>query len=361
MRPHPRRVTVPRAVHAQLFEATERLGREIERLSDMDPTTKAGGIFNSFDFHLSPSGPKLIEINTNAGGAFVLADQSLHGSFAGGACNGLGKVDLIAPEKTIMDCWRAIRPNQTLLRVAIIDENPALQPLLQDMKIAAQRLRKLGIEADVVDVQELAIESGRLVARGKPVDMVYNRLTDFHLSEPHSQVLFEAWTSGMALVAPNPAAYSAYADKLRLTQLWNSASHRMSDLPEVLRSEFMSPSSAERMWKNRRHLVFKPRHGYGSKGVLRGDKVTRGRFEDALKEQMIAQEYAEPSRLTIETAGESVSMKLDFRVWTHGSLPLFVGARAYRGQVTSMRGPEEGFASIVWEDRQDASRGGCKK
>jgi hypothetical protein len=32
---------------------------------------RAAGVFMGFDFHLSPDGPRLIEINTNAGGAFL--------------------------------------------------------------------------------------------------------------------------------------------------------------------------------------------------------------------------------------------------------------------------------------------------
>lgn len=34
---------------------------------------KASGVFLGYDFHLAPDGPKLIEINSNAGGALVNA------------------------------------------------------------------------------------------------------------------------------------------------------------------------------------------------------------------------------------------------------------------------------------------------
>src|SRR5215831_6103274 len=42
---------------------------EAPPIANVDP--RAAGVFMGFDFHITADGPKLIEINTNAGGAFL--------------------------------------------------------------------------------------------------------------------------------------------------------------------------------------------------------------------------------------------------------------------------------------------------
>src|SRR5688572_9920723 len=67
------------AAMRRIVSAVERVAQNpafaTRMLSDEDETTQhdsgARGVFFGFDFHLSDAGPKLIEINTNAGGALL--------------------------------------------------------------------------------------------------------------------------------------------------------------------------------------------------------------------------------------------------------------------------------------------------
>jgi len=63
----------------------------------------------------------------------------------------------------------------------------------------------------------------RLRSTGEPIDMVYNRLTDFALTEPLSSSLYEAWQSDAAVVTPSPRHHRLLANKLNLVSLTDAA------------------------------------------------------------------------------------------------------------------------------------------
>ena len=95
----------------------------------------ARGVFLSYDFHVASAGPKLIEINTNAGGALLnaalaRAQRACCASIAGMTT---GPVALNALDQTFVDMfvaeWRLARGDRKLRRIAIVDENPQEQYL----------------------------------------------------------------------------------------------------------------------------------------------------------------------------------------------------------------------------------------
>lgn len=321
----------------------------------------AGAVFDSFDFHLTTAGPKLIEINTNAGGAFLqpllleaLADSNAEPGFA--------------PEQLLIDAYARLAPKRRLARLAIVDSQPQTQPLHLDMRLAAAALEARGIAVDILDVALLQRERGQLLGPNGPIEMVYNRLTDFELTTPGNETLRAAWENDEVVLAPNPDVYRSFADKRHLITL--SDADQVADLAGVCDvdvetvlstvppTEILTADKAERLWSQRRDYVFKPSSGYGSRGVYRGDKISRSKWQEILDQGYLAQRFAEPSQRSLQISGGIIPFKVDVRVWTHGIEPVFAAARLYAGQVMGFRSEGAGFAPILWID-PDRSEGPC--
>lgn len=313
----------------------------------------AGAVFDSFDFHLTTTGPKLIEVNSNAGGAFLqpllleaLADGSDEPGFA--------------PEQILIDAHARLAPDRSLTRLAIVDSQPQAQPLYLDMRLAAVALEARGIAVDILDVAMLRREHGRLLGPNGPIDMVYNRLTDFELTTPASQTLRNAWQNGEFVLAPNPDVYRSFADKRHLITLSDAervaglAAACGTDADTVLSTvpptEILNADNAQRLWAERRDYVFKPSSGFGSRGVYRGDKISGSKWREILDQGYLAQRFAEPSQRSLQLSGGIMPFKVDVRVWTHGIEPVSAAARLYAGQVMGFRSEGAGFAPILWID-----------
>ena len=107
------------------------------------------GLFLGYDFHLSADGPKLIEVNTNAGGALLVQKLEAAVRLSEPGC-GDGAFGSIGPAgqsiaKTIIREYGSVRPGERPTCVAIVDERPQDQFLYPDMLLAAEALRTLGI------------------------------------------------------------------------------------------------------------------------------------------------------------------------------------------------------------------------
>ncbi|MDH4985084.1 hypothetical protein QEZ47_05930 [Aminobacter anthyllidis] len=136
------------------------------------------GALMGYDFHLGDDGPKLIEVNTNAGGAFLNALLAK----AQTACCGEVEQGLIGARDDDFETsvvamfnseWRRQRGAGAPRRIAIIDN------LYPEFILARQLLLKHGIDAEIGDASELHYEGGRLRLAGQEIDLVYNRLVDF--------------------------------------------------------------------------------------------------------------------------------------------------------------------------------------
>ena len=180
------------------------------------------GAFMGYDFHLHDDGPRLIEVNTNAGGAFLNAwlaraqraccAEVEHGLATGDDFEG-------AVLRMFNDEWLRQRNSNSLHRIAIVDDRPDDQYLYPEFVLAQQMLLKAGIDAMIADASELRYESGRLLARGEPVELVYNRLVDFALDRPEHLALRAAYADGAVVLTPNPHNHALLADKRNLTLL----------------------------------------------------------------------------------------------------------------------------------------------
>ena len=312
--------------------------------------TKARGVFLGYDFHLTDTGPKLIEINTNAGGgllnAYLLAE---HGRAEEGA--------RVRDEFVAMFCeeWRLERGDASLQRVAIVDDEPAGQFLACEFALFQELFEEHGIAAVVADPRDFTRDGKRLLHDGKPVDLIYNRLTDFALDATVNADLRAVFEAGGVVLTPHPHAHALYADKRNLMLLSDgkvlddlgvAAETRRTLLAGIPRTVAVDPENGDIFWSERKRWFFKPPAGFGGRAAYRGDKLTRRVFEEILHGGYIAQEIAPPSEHEVPVADALQRMKADVRCYVYNGAIQMVAARLYQGQTTNFRTPGGGFAPV---------------
>lgn len=318
------------------------------------------GVFMGFDFHLGETGPKLIEVNTNAGGAFL---NALLAKAQYVCCRefelALSRSNAQAFETTVARMfaneWRLQRPSGELRRIAIVDDDPQSQYLYPEFLLAQRLLIRHGVEAVVADARDLRYEQGQLTFNGQPVDLVYNRLVDFSLEAPEHEALRRAYLEGAAVVTPNPHVHALFADKRNLTMLcdrgllasWGLAPEDIEALQAIPRTERITMENAPRLWTERKRMFFKPAGGHGSKAVYRGDKLTKRVWDEILQSEYVAQEFVAPAERMIQVDGPAVSQKADVRLYTYNGEILLSAARLYQGQTTNFRTPGGGFSPVI--------------
>lgn len=318
------------------------------------------GAFMGYDFHLDDDGPKLIEINTNAGGAFLNAllarAQLACCAEIEGAIEASRVGDFEAEVvRMFRDEWHRQRGDTPIPRIAIVDDNPEEQYLYPEFVLARQLFLKAGVDAVIADASQLHYDQGRLLAADLEIGMVYNRLVDFALERPEHAALNAAYRQGAVVLTPNPHNHALLADKRNLTLLSDPTALEALGVPAELRSKLagipqtvvVTPENADLLWQSRKDLFFKPAGGHGSKAVYRGDKVTRGVWTEIARGGYVAQRFASPGERAVRLDGAAVARKMDVRLYTYGGRILLAAARLYQGQTTNFRTPGGGFASVL--------------
>jgi hypothetical protein len=328
----------------------------------------AAGAFIGYDFHLGTDGPRLIEVNTNAGGALLNAvlARAQRACCAEIAALISGPVHADALERTLFEMfvaeWRRSGRAGLPRRVAIVDDAPEQQFLYPEFLLFAQLFQRFGIEARVRAPQELVFEAGVLRDAEGPVDLVYNRLTDFALDAVEHAPLCAAYLADAAVITPHPRAHALYADKRNLSLLtdqerlrsWGVREAAIAQLQRgIPRTRIVSASEGGRLWAERRKLFFKPAAGYGSRAAYRGDKLTRRVWSEILAGTYVAQELVLPSERRI---GPETAMKVDVRNYVYDGRVQQLAARLYQGQTTNMRTAGGGFAPVLTTPSLDAGR-----
>lgn len=316
------------------------------------------GAFMGYDFHLDATGPRLIEINSNAGGAYLNAVLArAQAQCCAGTTYAAGAENFDTTVTTQFESeWRAQRGSGRPDTIAIVDDQPAEQYLYPEFKLAQQSLQRSGIDALILCPSDLTYEASGLYGGGKRIDLVYNRLVDFGLDAPEHAALRNAWLDGGAVITPNPHVHALFADKRNLSVLSDHTSLLKWGLsPEnaelaragIPHTEQVDNDSAENLWRQRRQLFFKPVAGHGSKGVYRGSKLTKTTFNRILQDNYVAQAYVPPSERLVLVDGEREMLKVDVRLYTYRGSLLLAAARLYRGQTTNFRTPGGGFAPLL--------------
>lgn len=315
---------------------------------------KCKGVFFGYDFHLNESGAHLIEINTNAGGAFLnaLLLQSQAGkAFPGGAAAN----DQL--EQNIVEMfrqeWRLERGDAPLHTLAIVDEQPAEQYLYPEFLLAQQMFEQAGMHAVIADPAELEQRADGLYLGERKIDLVYNRLTDFSLAG--YPALSDAYQRKQVVLTPHPAAYVRYADKRNLARLTDAGLLRALGVGEatiavlqqgIPQTRVVGADDAEQWWAGRKQWFFKPVSGYGARGAYRGDKMTKRVFEEILCGDYMAQKLAVPGERLVSVNGETAGLKYDVRCYVYDGGIQLIAARLYQGQTTNFRTPGGGFALV---------------
>lgn len=319
-------------------------------IAQFDPGAR--GVFLGYDFHLTDGVPQLIEINTNAGGGLlnaVLADSLP-------AC----KPDTATREDAFVAMfrneWSLQRGDRPLRTIAIVDDDPAGQYLYPEFLLFRELFRRHGLFAEVADAGALVYRDSLLWHGDTVIDLVYNRVTDFMLEQPAHADLRRAYLDGVVVVTPHPRAHALYADKRNLVLLSDPERLRQLGVAETIIDVLargvpatveVEPDNAESLWHERRHLFFKPAHGFGSRGAYRGEKLTRRVWQDILAGQYVAQAFVPPSERVLRDAATPVSLKMDFRYYVYAGATQLIAARTYQGQTTNFRTPLGGFAPVL--------------
>ncbi len=332
-----------------------------------------GGLLG-YDFHLAVTGPQLIEINTNPGGALL---NTVLGRAHRSCCAGvvglkMAPMEADAIEEALLEVfmteWRLKCKDAPLVSVAIVDEAPEQQYLYPEFLLYRHLFSRHGIEVTICDPRELARKDARLWHGREPIDFVYNRLTDFALEQPAQTELKLAYLAGEVVVSPHPRAHALYADKRNLTLLCDEAFLRETGIADdaistlldsTPHTEIITAGNRDALWAQRRELFFKPAAGYGSKAAYRGEKLTKRVWGEMTKSTYVAQALVVPSERHVAGAPTATALKADVRNFAYAGAVKLVAARLYQGQTTNFRTPGGGFAPVFTEkDPGEYSRHG---
>lgn len=304
--------------------------------------TPTRGVLLGYDFHLTATGAKLIEINTNAGGALLnallLAEQR-------------NEVEA-AIWQMFMAEWQLMRGSQVLRSIAIVDEQPEQQYLFPEFLLFQRLFSKQGIHTVICQPSQLRYQNKQLCYQDQPIDLVYNRLTDFALQKDSVQQLRLAYQEQAVVLTPHPRAHALYANKQNLAVLTDPPLLRSLGVTEeaiavllsgIAQTTIVRSEDAEELWNKRKQLFFKPCSGYGSKAVYRGDKLTKRVFAEILVRDYVAQTLVPPPECTVKAN----KLKFDVRHYVYGAKVLLSCGRLYQGQTTNFRTEGGGFAKVT--------------
>jgi len=322
---------------------------DLPEVGRFDPGHAA--LMMGYDFHLTSTGPQLIEVNTNAGGGYIAwLSEQLAGKNSRLFLSNRFQQRLL---NSFLQEWRDFSgSDQPLKRVVVVDEDFEQQALFPEMAGCCDWLCENGIEAHVASPEELQVQSDGVYFRSEKVNLIYNRHCDFFLQTELMQELKKAYLAAHVCLSPNPFAYGLLADKRRMV-LWSdpqalerlglSIEERKLLLEMVPPSDLLSGQDQGEVWSRRKKLIFKPVTMFGGRGVLLGKGITRKRFAALDPETTLVQEVIPPS---VATSPEGQEFKLDLRLFVYRDHLLGVAARLYQGKVTNMRTAGGGFAPV---------------
>ena len=294
-----------------------------------------------YDFHLTPNGPKLIEINNNAGGLYI-GDQRW------------------IPQPDIPEMNRSLK--QRLIdmfhaewsTIAIMDEQVRDQYMYPEMCAYADLLRQGGRKVWVCCPEDVDLTEAGLFIDGQRLDAIYNRHTDFYLEDKPLQHIRTAYERGQVAINPHPRSYALIGDKSRMVDWWRPGlldscldAQQLAEIRAVTPlTRQLSEMDLQQAWNERRQWVFKPAARHGGKGVLLGKAMSRKRFASLDVAETIVQQWIPASLVNVE----GNEMKLDIRLYMHGESLIALAGRVWRGQVTNFREPGSGWVSLAVED-----------
>jgi hypothetical protein len=314
----------------------------LEKLKDHLPAsariaTAWPSVLMGFDFHLTPAGPKLIEINNNAGGLYIgsgawmpqPAISEMQGSL-------LQRIEGMFPS-----AWQSI---------AIMDEDIEQQYMYPEMCAYADLLSQPGRGVFLASPEDMQLHPDGLYCGDERIDAIYNRHTDFYLESAALADIRTAYELGQVVINPHPRSYALIGDKSRMVDWWRQGLLEAcvdADTVRMIRdvtpeTRQLADMNEESAWQERTDWVFKPTARHGGKGVVLGRSMSRVRFAALDRPETIAQRIVPPSEVDI--AGQT--MKLDIRLYMHGETLIALAGRVWKGQVTNFREAGSGWVAL---------------
>ena len=301
--------------------------------------------FSAWDFHLPPQGTaQLIEFNDNGSGLLFagLVNAAFFEAAGPGAGNGFVPPPEIGTFRTtvagLIEREAAAFFGAPLLdSIVIVDDDNSLRRgrFRQELAMLRDLLSACGHAAGIARAVELVRDERKLLFEGRPVAFVINRSTDFFWRSDEFAALRDVYAAESVYIAPNPHSYATRSDK-RLLEWLSSPIHdaelgiteeerRILDA-HVPETHVLRPENAEALAQAKQDFVFKPAHGYASRGLLNSADVGRQRLSHLARsgEGYVAQRRVAKSSVSL--GGHR--LWTDLRVWAHRGAIVALSGRA---------------------------------
>jgi hypothetical protein len=330
--------------------------------------------FSAWDFHIPPERPEgwqLIECNDNGSGLLFAALINRHFYEVAGLADsrsieappifavfGERVAAMIRREaEEFFGAW----PGGALL---VLDDEDSVRAgrFRHELTLLRDLCAQNGWTAHLGTPGELAWDGTQLLRRGAPISFVVNRSTDFFWAADVFGPLRAAYASGRVYIAPNPFTYATRSDKRLMVWLSNSsrdaelgitAEERMLLGAHVPETHLVCRENLDDLAQRKAALVFKPSHGFASRGLLTSTRVGRTRLHRLLKrgEDYVAQRRV--PKFPLHTAPGDSALWADLRVWAYRGERYLLSGRASRSAETLDLSPPGGWLPTYAEvDRQ---------
>ena len=295
-------------------------------------------ILMAYDFHLSGSAAKLIEVNTNAS-AFLLVNSFYQ------IKNLNYKQALEALRHSFQQEWikfntKKKRPK----KIVLIDEKPFNQKMIIEFFMYKDFFKSMEWDMEILDSNQLKTDEKHFLytPKDEKIDFIYNRSTDFYF-ENHP-LLAKAYQKNTCLILPQPKDYFLLADKTRMTDwLAENWTELKAVKNNLLKTIILNSDNKQQLWEKRKQYFFKISQGHGGKLAYRGASLSRKKFEELFQYNCLAQEYTAPSKITDSNGKE---WKLDLRAYVYKDQIQQIACRVYQGQLTNFKELGSGFAVV---------------
>jgi len=344
-------ITIPQADFNAMFEFAKSVFRlkqnqaYVEKLESTLPEAArirpdAPGILMGFDFHLTAEGPKLIEINNNAGGLYIGNGKWLPQP-------GIAQFES-SFESRVLSMFPA-----TWKTIAIVDENIEQQFMYPEMQAYGKLLESDGRKVFLANPEDIEKREGGLYINSARIDAIYNRHTDFYLESNAMSHIKKAYLAGQVQINPHPRSYALLGDKSRMSDWWHQgllegaiSSDEIDRIRAIVpETHLMHEYDLERAWQERKSWVFKPSARHGGKGVLLGKAMSRKRFDALNVSESVMQRFVPASQVEIN----GKAFKFDVRLYTQAERLIALAGRAWQGQVTNFRSEGSGWVPLKLE------------
>jgi|UPI00037534FB hypothetical protein len=278
------------------------------------------------DFHITPEGPKLIEINSNAGGLVTSALWAHRDT-----PEKVEKILTLFAKSFLTEFKQVTKKNA--INMAIVDEDPYAQFTIYDLLLTQDLMRLNGVTCDIVDSNSIT----------NKYDIIYNRTCDFLLNTEKSVCLNRAYDKKHNILVPNPYMFSKISDKRSLVDIYNFVCENSEMFPAMSKTllECMHIKDFSDSGLKRSGWFFKPGMEYGGAGVYRGRKISMIKFQEIIQQEFIAQREATPPTITYLDQ----DFKYDVRVFVWRDTIIDLSIRVYQGRITNFRTLNGGYAS----------------